>query len=76
VEYQESYQGRLIIVTTKQETAGAWTSVAEVLVDAGRRVTVVDGQEGACTSEDEARRAGFSAAAAAIDRARATRGKP
>jgi len=73
--YEETYQGRRIIVTTKQGTAGTWTYVAEVL-DAGNRVCLADGSGDEYASEEEARSAAFSAAAAAIDRTRASRGKP
>jgi hypothetical protein len=75
MEYEESYQGRRVIVTTEQEPAGAWTSRAELL-DAGRRAPLSGGSENVYASEEEARRAAFSAAAAAIDRARASQGKP
>ena len=75
MEYEESYQGRRIIVTTKQVMADTWTSWAELL-DAGHRVFLAGGSKDAYASEEEARRAAFSAAAAAIDRARASRGKP
>jgi hypothetical protein len=75
MEYEESYQGRRIIVTTKQGRAGGWTSAAEFM-DAEHRVSRASGSEGVYASEEEARRAAFSAAAAAIDRARASRGKP
>jgi Domain of unknown function (DUF6566) len=75
MEYQESYKGRQIIVTTRQTSAGAWTSAAELL-DAGQKVPVAGGYDDEYGSEEEARRAALSAAAAAIDRARASRGKP
>jgi hypothetical protein len=75
MEYEESYQGRRVIVTTKQEPAGAWTSRAELL-DAGQRVPLIGGSKNVYASEEEARHEAFSAAAAAIDRARASRGKP
>lgn len=75
MEYEESYQGRRIIVTTRQAAAGAWTSGAELLDD-GRRAPLDGGYNDAYASEGEARRAALSAAAAAIDRARASRGKP
>jgi hypothetical protein len=75
MEYEETYQGRRVIVTIKQEPAGAWTSGAELL-DAGRRVPLTGGSEDVYASEEEARRAAFSAAAAVIDRARASQGKP
>lgn len=75
MEYEESYHGRRIIVTTRQATAGAWTSEAELL-DAGQRASLAGGYEDVYGSEEEARRAALSAAVAAIDRARASRGKP
>lgn len=75
MEYEESYKGRRIIVTTKQGTAGAWMSEAELL-DAGHRISLAGGSQDGYVSEEEARRAAFSAAAAAIDRTRASRGKP
>jgi hypothetical protein len=75
VEYEETYQGRRVVVTTAQETEGTWTSQVEFLDD-GERVPVADAAQQTYASEDEARLAGFSAAAAAIDRARASRGKP
>jgi hypothetical protein len=75
VEYEQSYQGRRIIVTTKQGIPGIWTSRAELL-DAGHRVSLADDSERAYASEEEARRAAFSAATAAIDRTRISRGKP
>jgi hypothetical protein len=75
VEYEETYQGRRVVVTTTEGTEGTWTSQVEFLDD-GERVAVADAERQTHTSEDEARRAGFSAAAAAIDRARASQGKP
>jgi hypothetical protein len=75
VEYHETYQGQRIVVSTTQTAAGTWTSAAEFVV-AGRTVSLAGGPKDAYPSEEEARRAAFSAAAAEIDRARATRGKP
>ena len=75
MEYEESYQGRKIIVITEPGPAGAWTSRAELLED-GSRLPLVPGSQQAHPSEEEARRAALSAAAAAIDRARASQGKP
>jgi hypothetical protein len=75
VEYDESYKGRRIIVRTKQTTAGAWTSEAE-LPDDGHAVPIAGVHRDQYGSEDEARRAALSVAVAAIDRARASRGKP
>jgi hypothetical protein len=75
MEYQETYQGQQIIVSTAQGATGAWTSVAEFVV-AGQTVSLAGGPEEAYASEEEARRAALSVAAAEIDRTRATRGKP
>jgi hypothetical protein len=75
MEYEESYLGRQIIVTTKETPAGAWTSGAELL-DREQRVPLAGGYKDTYRSEEEARRAALSAAAAAIDRTRASRGKP
>jgi hypothetical protein len=75
MRYEESYQGRHVVVTTTQEPEGTWTARAEFLDD-GERVPVDRGAQEAHASEEDARRAGFSAAAAAIDRARASQGKP
>jgi hypothetical protein len=74
MKYAESYKGRRIIVTTREERAGAWTAHAEWL-DAAQQRSVV-GDENPYRSEEDARRAAVSAAAAAIDRARASHGKP
>lgn len=76
MEYQESYQGWQLIVTTQQGTTGAWISKADVLDAGQQRVVLVSGSDDAYPSEEEARRAALSAAAAAIDRTRASRGKP
>jgi hypothetical protein len=75
MEYEESYKGRRIIVTTRKAAVGAWASGAE-LFDAGQRIPLGGGYEDTYGSEEEARRAALSAAVAAIDRARASRGKP
>jgi hypothetical protein len=73
MEHEEAYYGRRIVVTTKQAGPGTWTSEAE-LGDTGERVSPAG--EHAYGSEEEARRAALAAATAAIDRARASRGKP
>lgn len=73
--YEESYQGRRVFVTTSQTAAGTWTSEAEI-ADDGQRVPVAGTSGHIYGTEEEARRAAFSAAAASIDRARASQGKP
>jgi hypothetical protein len=75
MEYKETYLGVPIIVTTTQVPAGGWSSEA-VLVESGQRVTAAGTSEVVYESEEAARRAALSAAAGAIDRARASRGKP
>ena len=75
MRYEESYQGRRVVVTTAQDPEGTWTARAEFLDD-GEKVPVEGSAQEAHASEQKARRAGFSAAAAAIDRARASQGKP
>jgi uncharacterized membrane protein YkoI len=75
MRHEETYQGRRVVVTTTQQAAGRWTAAVEVAGD-GEEVSVTADPRAAHASEEEARRAGSSAAAAAIDRARASRGKP
>jgi hypothetical protein len=75
MRHEESYQGCRVVVTTTQQAAGTWTAAVEVAGD-GEEVSVAPDPQEAHASEEEARRAGLSAAAAAIDRARASRGKP
>jgi hypothetical protein len=75
VEFDESYKGRRIIVRTRQTTAGAWTSEAELLDD-GHAVPIAGVHLDTYGSEEEARCAALSAATAAVDRDRASRGKP
>ena len=76
MEYEETYYGHRIVVSTTKSPGGRWTSSAEVfngplgLADSGSEA----GQDFA--SEDEARRAALSRAASAIDRARQRQGKP
>ena len=75
MEYEETYQGQRIIVTTLQQSEGDWTSRAELL-DSGRRIPVAGGSDNRYQSEEEARQAALSMAAGAIDRARISTGKP
>ena len=76
MEYEESYHGERIIVTTRKKEAGAWTAKAERLDSQQHRVPLEGAPEEAHPSEEEARRAALSGAAAAIDRTRISRGKP
>ena len=75
VGYEESYQGWQVFLTTTQTAEGAWAWTAEV-VDGGRRESVVGTRGAVYGSEGEAHTAARSAAAATIDRARISRGKP
>jgi hypothetical protein len=75
MEYEESYRGIPILLTTTQVPAGGWSSEA-VLLEGEQRVDVTGISEVVYESEEAARRAALSAAAGAIDRARASRGKP
>jgi hypothetical protein len=74
MEYQETYHGQQIVVTTLKAGTDAWKAKAELL-DAGHRIPVGEMGDG-YPSEDEAKRAAIAAAVGAIDRARITRGKP
>jgi hypothetical protein len=74
MEYEESYYGHRIVVTTSKTVSDAWTASA-ALPDDGDDIALVGGEE-TYRSEDEARDAALSAAAQAIDRARSSQGKP
>jgi hypothetical protein len=74
MEYEESYHGERIIITTEKNAAGAWTAKAEQLDAQEQRVLLAERE--AHPSEEEAKRAALSAAAEAIDRTRISRGKP
>jgi hypothetical protein len=71
VRHRESYQGRPIVLTTKQTDDGSWAWEAEVPDEA-----ITSPADGECRTEEEALGAARSAAAAAVDRARTSRGKP
>jgi hypothetical protein len=73
MDYEETYYGHRVVVTTTETAAGAWSASAR-LPDDGEGATL--GGEETYASEDEARRAAMSAAVAAIDRARSSQGKP
>ena len=75
MQYEEFYHGERIAVSTQERTPGAWIAVAEVAVG-GRIVRLADAQEQEYPTEEQARRAAVSAAAAAIDRERTGHGKP
>jgi len=75
MQCQEFYRGERITVVTQERTPGSWTSQAEFVIG-GRIVRLAGGPEQEYPTEEEARRAAVSTAAAAIDRAQAGRGKP
>jgi hypothetical protein len=75
MEYEESYYGRRIVVTTEPTEKGAWTSRAELLDDEGRVFSTTEAGR-VYASESDARRDALSTAAGIIDRSRAPRGKP
>jgi hypothetical protein len=75
MEYEETYHGQRIIITTLQHKAGGWKSKADLL-DSGNRTTLWSGSDNVYLTEEEARLAALSAAAGAIDRARISKGKP
>jgi hypothetical protein len=73
--YEEWYQGQRIFLTTIQTEEGTWGWEAEI-ADDGHRVAIDSTSGDIYGTEDEARYAARSAAAAAIDRLRTSRGKP
>jgi hypothetical protein len=75
MEYEETYHGQRIIVTTLQQPEGDWKSKAELL-DSGKRISLEKTPEDRYPSEEEAKRAALSVAAGAIDRTRILIGKP
>jgi len=75
MEYEHSYHGQRIIVSTRQQAEGDWTAQAELL-QSGRRIPVANGPDRRYRSEEEARQSALSLAVGAIDRARIFKGKP
>jgi len=75
VEYEETYHGQRIVITTLRQAEGDWTSRAE-FVESGRRIPVSGASDDRYSSEEEARHGALSIAAGAVDRARTSRGKP
>lgn len=75
MEYEETYKGQRIVITTSQLGEGEWTARASLL-DSGGRTPIASSTERGYRSEDEAKQAALSAAAGAIDRARISKGKP
>jgi hypothetical protein len=76
MQYEETYYGRRIVVTTTKNSGGRWTSHAEVVGEASDSTIPGEGADADFASEDEARRNALSRAAGAIDRARQRQGKP
>jgi len=75
MEYQETYRGQQIVVTTLKAGTDVWKAKAELL-NAGHRIPVGEEMGDGYPSEDEARRAALAVAVGAIDRTRITKGKP
>ena len=75
MEHEETYHGQRIVITTWQEAGGRWNVKVESLAS-GTREALGSASNERYASEEEARRAGLSMAAGAIDRARTMRGKP
>jgi hypothetical protein len=75
MEYEETYKGQRIVITTSQLGEGEWTAQA-ILLDSGGRTPIPSSIEQRYRSEYEAKQAALSAAAGAIDRARISIGKP
>jgi hypothetical protein len=74
VRYEESYQGERVVLTTTQLADGTWTWEAEI--GGGPTVLLANDSGNTYGREEDAQSAARSAAAAAIDRARISRGKP
>jgi len=74
MEYEETYHGERIVVTTLQRPDGTWDSKAE-WVTSGEKILLGQTKE-ARSTEEAARTAARSIAAAAIDRTRISTGKP
>ena len=72
MEYEDNYYGYRIRVVTTGSVDDGWRATAEV-ADSGEPLFMSDE---AHASEDDARRAGLSAAMAEVDRRRAPQGKP
>ena len=76
MEYEETYKGQRIVITTSQLGGGEWTAQASLLDSGGGKTPIVSSLEQRYLSEDEAKQAALSVAAGAIDRTRISRGKP
>jgi hypothetical protein len=75
MEHEEFYRGQRIIVTTAPQPNGSWSAKAE-LVDAGGRSPIGRPSDAQYQTQEDARVAAVSAAAAAIDATRVKKGKP
>jgi hypothetical protein len=75
MEYEETYHGQRIRVTTLQQPEGTWKAKAELL-ESGKRILLGKTPDDGYVSEEEARRAALSVAAGAIDWTRISKGKP
>ncbi|MGA8601733.1 MAG: hypothetical protein WB663_10095 [Beijerinckiaceae bacterium] len=73
MEHEETYKGTKIRIRTGRAPDGAWQATAEV---ANQTSAAPLAAPGTYASEQEARSAALSAAAAEVDRSRAGTGKP
>ena len=71
---EESYKGERVVLTTTQIADGSWAWEAEIGRDP--TVSLANASGNTYGREEDARSAARSAAAAAIDRARISHGKP
>jgi len=76
MEQEEIYKGNKLLVITREDASRSWSYAVVVESGDGSRLPLVDSGEHRYASAEEAHRAGSSAAAAAIDRTRTTKGKP
>jgi hypothetical protein len=73
MEHEETYKGAKIRIRTDRAPDGAWQGTAEV---SNQPIAAPLAAPGTYASEQEARSAALSAAAAEVDRSRAGTGKP
>jgi hypothetical protein len=76
VEHEETYQGHRLVVISTEEQPGSWTFQVDLRTPDGRTPLLSNTGTRRYASAEDARRAGSSAAAGAVDRMRADTGKP
>lgn|GEM_PF-4375495 len=72
MEHEETYKGLKIRIRADRSADGTWQASAQLADQAGQSIAA----PGNFSSEQEARNAALSAAAAEVDRSRAKVGKP